>query len=393
MLGFIRTVLWSSKRLPDAVFADLVDIIYTSLPPVALIGVILTAVGILVAAKNNDPVIWALTVLSVGVTAGRIALILAYRRRASLEGVQDSALWDRRYAIGAYSFALVLGAFNSRAIVTGDPMVAMLVTSVMFGYGAGIVARLGVRPAVCVISLALAVVPTAIGYLSYAATAGDYYVTAMYAGQALLLIAFAAAGTEAMGHTYRTTLQQLLTRQDLAMLAGQDVLTGLPNRTLLRARLNEGIVQVRRSDMVLAFHCLDLDHFKSVNDNYGHPAGDALLKLVAERLTSILRIGDTVARVGGDEFVILQLGIRHEDEARLLAHRIVRALAAPFEIDGHEVGIGVTVGIALAPRDGLTLDRLSGGADTALYQAKHKGRGSVVLAGEPPGPSAAVTAA
>ena len=77
------------------------------------------------------------------------------------------------------------------------------------------------------------------------------------------------------------------------MLAGQDGLTGLPNRTLLRARLNEGIVQVRRGDTVLAFHCLDLDHFKSVNDNLGHPAGDALLKLVAVRLTGILRIGDT----------------------------------------------------------------------------------------------------
>jgi hypothetical protein len=103
MLGFIRTVPWSSKRLPDAVFADLVDIVFTSLPPVALIGVILTAVGILVAAKNNDPVIWALTALSVGVTAGRIALILAYRRRASLEGVHDPTLWDGRYAIGAYT--------------------------------------------------------------------------------------------------------------------------------------------------------------------------------------------------------------------------------------------------------------------------------------------------
>ena len=136
------------------------------------------------------------------------------------------------------------------------------------------------------------------------------------------------------------------------MLAGQDGLTGLPNRTLLRARLNEGIVQVRRGDTVLAFHCLDLDHFKSVNDNLGDSAGDALLKLVAERLTSILRIGDTVARVGGDEFVVLQVGIGHEDEARLLAHRIVRALGAPFAIDGRDVRIGVTVGIAGAPRDG-----------------------------------------
>jgi diguanylate cyclase (GGDEF)-like protein len=393
MLGFIRTVLWSSKRLPDVVVAELVDIIFTSLPPVALIGVILTAVGILVAVKNGDAVVWVLTAVCVAITAGRVALILAYRRRASLEGIRDPALWERRYAIGAYSFALVLGAFNLRAIATGDPMVAMLVTSVMFGYGAGIVARLGVRPTTCVISLALAVVPTAIGYLSYAANADNHYVTAMYTGQALLLIAFAGAGTEAMGHIYRTTLQQLLTRQDLAMLAGQDGLTGLSNRTLLRARLNEGIVQMRRSDTALAFHCLDLDHFKLVNDNFGHAAGDALLKLVAHRLTSMLRIGDTVARVGGDEFVVLQVGIHREDEARLLAHRIVRALSAPLVIDGRDVRIGVTVGIALAPRDGLTLDRLAACADTALYQAKREGRGGIVIAGEQPATSASATAA
>jgi hypothetical protein len=145
MLRFIRTTLWSSKRLPDVVFAELVDIIFTSLPPVALIGVTLTAVGTLVAVKSNDAVVWALVALCVAVTAGRITTILAYRRKASLEGVQDPALWERRYAIGAYSFALVLGAFNLRAIATGNPMVAMLVTSVIFGYGAGIVARLGVR--------------------------------------------------------------------------------------------------------------------------------------------------------------------------------------------------------------------------------------------------------
>ena len=219
-------------------------------------------------------------------------------------GVRNPALWERRYVIGAYIFALVLGAFNFRAITVGDPMVAMLVTSVMFGYGAGIVARLGVRPAAGVVSLALAVVPTVIGYLIHAASAGDYYVTAMYVGQAVLLIAFAAAGTEAMSHTYRTTLQQLLTRQDLAILAGQDGLTGLPNRTLLRARLNEGIVQMRQSNMALAFHCLDLDHFKSVNDNLGHPAGDAIAQdrcRAAYRHRAHRRHG---ARVGGDEFVV-----------------------------------------------------------------------------------------
>jgi diguanylate cyclase (GGDEF)-like protein len=373
------------EALPDVVFAEFVDIIFTSLPPVVLIGVTLTAVGTLVAVKNYDAVVWALVALCVAVTAGRIIIILAYRRRASLEGVQDPALWERRYAIGAYSFALVLGAFNSRAIATGDPMVAMLVTSGMFGYGAGIVARLSVRPTECVVSLALAVVPTV--------KAGDYYVTAMYAGQALLLVAFAGAGMEAMGHIYRTTLQQLLTRQDLAMLAGKDALTGLPNRTLLRARLNEGIVQIRRGDTVLAFHSLDLDHFKSVNDNFGHPAGDALLELVADRLSSILRIGDTAARVGGDEFVVLQVGIQRADEARLLAHRIVRALSAPFVIDDRDVHIGVTIGTALAPRDGLTFDRLAACADTALYQAKDQGRGSIVIVGEQQAPSSSSTAA
>jgi diguanylate cyclase (GGDEF)-like protein len=283
--------------------------------------------------------------------------------------------------------------FNFRALSAGDPAVAMLVTSVVFGYGAGIVARLGVRPVACSISLALAVGPTAAGYLNCIASAGDYYVIAMFAWQALLLIAFTIAGMEAMSHIYRTTVQQLLTRQDLTILAGQDGLTGLPNRTLLRARLNEGIVYMRQGNTALAFHCLDLDHFKPVNDTLGHAAGDALLKLIAERLTGIMRIGDTVARVGGDEFVVLQVGISGEDEVRLLGNRIVRALSAPYVIDDQDVRIGVSIGIALAPRDGVTFDRLAAGGDAALYQAKRKGRGCVVFAGEPPAPGTAATAA
>jgi diguanylate cyclase (GGDEF)-like protein len=393
MLGFRWTILWSSKRLPETVFADLVDNIYTSLPPVTVIGAILASVGVLIATKDNDAVIWILTVAAIAVTIGRVFLILTYRRKTNAERVRDAALWERRYAIGAYSFALVLGIFNFRALSAGDPAIAMLVTSVVFGYGAGIVARLGVRPVACSISLALAVVPTAAGYLTCIASANDYYVIAMFAWQALLLIAFTIAGMEAMSHIYRTTLQQLLTRQDLTILAGQDGLTGLPNRTLLRARLNEGIVQMRQGNTALAFHCLDLDHFKPVNDTLGHAAGDALLKLIAERLNGILRVGDTVARIGGDEFVVLQLGIHDNDEARLLAHRIIRVVSAPYVIDGHDVRIGVSIGVALAPHDGVTFDRLAACGDAALYQAKHKGRGCIVFAGEQPTPGEAATAA
>jgi diguanylate cyclase len=393
MLGFIRTVVRSSKRLPDEIFGELVDVIFTSLPPVAFIGAIMAFVGFLLAARNNDPALWILTVIGVVVTVARILLIVLYRRRASVEKVRNARLWERRYAFGAYAFSLVLGAFNLRAIATGDAMVAMLVTSVMFGYGAGIVARLGVRPTICVISLGLAVIPTAVGYLINAANAGHEYGAAVYIGQALLLIAFAAAGMEAMRHIYRTTLQHLLTQQDLTILAGQDALTRLPNRTLLRARFAEAIAQMRRSEKALAFHALDLDYFKSVNDSLGHPAGDALLKLVAERLSGILRIGDTVARVGGDEFVVLQVGILRPDEAKLLGHRIVRALSAPYFIDGRELKIGVSIGVALAPMDGLTFDELASCADAALYQAKRRGRGSIVFASTTMQPSATATAA
>ena len=100
-----------------------------------------------------------------------------------------------------------------------------------------------------------------------------------------------------------------------------------------------------------------------------------------------------MARVGGDEFVVLQVGITHQDQASLLAHRVIRALSAPYVIDGHEVNIGVSIGIALAPNDGVTFDRLAACADAALYQSKYKGRGSVAFAAEPSAANETATAA
>ena len=120
--------------------------------------------------------------------------------------------------------------------------------------------------------------------------------------------------------------------------------------------------------------CLDLDEFKAVNDAYGHSAGDLLLQEAARRLKSACRIEDTVARIGGDEFTVLSVGIGFPARLSLVAERITEAFSRPFVLDGIEVGIGISIGIAVAPLDGLDPRELLERADTALYGAKEDGR-------------------
>ncbi|MGH6836968.1 MAG: bifunctional diguanylate cyclase/phosphodiesterase, partial [Methylocella sp.] len=162
----------------------------------------------------------------------------------------------------------------------------------------------------------------------------------------------------------------------IAHMAHHDALTGLPNRVLFHERLAEALLRVRRYEEKLAVLYLDLDQFKNVNDGLGHAAGDRLLVVVAERLRTCLRDCDISARFGGDEFAILQIGLAESHEAGALAERIVKLLSEPYDIDGQEVVIGASVGIALAPADGETAEQLLGNADMALYQAKQGGRGA-----------------
>jgi len=164
----------------------------------------------------------------------------------------------------------------------------------------------------------------------------------------------------------------------LAHLAHHDSLTGLANRVLLRDRLDEELKRSQRGDG-FALLCLDLDGFKAVNDTHGHAAGDELLKSVGERLQNCIRETDLVARLGGDEFAILQVSVEQSSDATLLAERIGAAISAPFNLGHDEVTIGVSIGIALAPKDGSELDQLLGNADLALYHVKGNGRGNYHL--------------
>jgi len=174
--------------------------------------------------------------------------------------------------------------------------------------------------------------------------------------------------------TYEDTTARRTAEAKIAYLASHDALTGLANRVLFHETFEHALAFVRRGSLQ-ALHYLDLDQFKTVNDTLGHPIGDRLLQEVAERLRRGARETDTVARLGGDEFAIVQTAIDSPLDATGLAGRLIDLIEAPFEIDGHQIVIGTSIGIALAPQDGVDVDQLLKCADLALYRAKMDGRG------------------
>lgn len=165
----------------------------------------------------------------------------------------------------------------------------------------------------------------------------------------------------------------------LRQAANQDSLTRLPNRVVFQDRLVEALGSAERVDRMIAVLLLDLDHFKDVNDTLGHPAGDALLKQVAERLLDCVRKSDTVSRLGGDEFGIIQTNLNSATGVEVLARRIINSLSRPFEIDGEYVYTGTSIGITVFPHDDRQADKLIKNADMALYRAKQEGRNKYQL--------------
>lgn len=174
--------------------------------------------------------------------------------------------------------------------------------------------------------------------------------------------------------TARDVSERKEAEQVINFQAYHDLLTHLPNRALLKDRLSLAIAQARRSRRRLAVMFLDLDRFKLVNDTLGHTMGDRLLKAVANRLQGCLRRGDTLARFGGDEFTLLLPEIRTRDDVVVIAGKILDKLATPFVIDGHELFVGASIGIALYPEAGDTVESLVQSADIAMYDVKGRGK-------------------
>jgi diguanylate cyclase (GGDEF)-like protein/PAS domain S-box-containing protein len=167
---------------------------------------------------------------------------------------------------------------------------------------------------------------------------------------------------------------QVAAEQRARYLALYDPLTDLPKRELLHQRLDDALAGLRRRDGMVAVLLLDLDRFKSINDTFGHAAGDRLLRSCSQRLKTCMRQADTVARIGGDEFALIQVGVDEPHHAQALCRRLLAALVEPFDLDGHEIIITASIGVALAPGDAAEPARLLQHADVALYRAKDEGR-------------------
>jgi len=178
---------------------------------------------------------------------------------------------------------------------------------------------------------------------------------------------------ELLARAVRYAIERKRSEEHLTYLAQYDHLTGLVNRTLFRDRLVQAMARCKRMQQPIGLMLLDLDRFKAVNDTFGHDIGDELLKAVSERLKTCVREVDTVARMGGDEFTIILEGASSEQSILVVAKRITEFIATPFELKGHHISVGVSIGITTYPHDDYPADELLKHADTAMYRAKQQG--------------------
>jgi diguanylate cyclase (GGDEF)-like protein/PAS domain S-box-containing protein len=196
----------------------------------------------------------------------------------------------------------------------------------------------------------------------------------------LQLMAYAAPdGNAEILAVGRDISSQQATEERLRHMATHDALTGLPNRSLLSDRIRMAIAQARRTGQGFSVLVLDLDGFKKVNDALGHPVGDALLRVAAMRFSETLRDVDTLARVGGDEFVAVLPGAMSESEIQLIGRRMISTVQLPFEIQGQTLYVGTSIGAAVFPEHGDSEVKLLAHADTAMYRAKETGKARCVI--------------
>jgi len=357
----------------DAVYMEIIAALYGTLVPIVFASSAQAVAGTIAVRQTGDMTTAVLTALGVLVAFVRALGVLAYRRRFAGEAPPDraeAAVWELRYVAGTAMAALILGLFAARSLMLGDAICSLMAISIAFGFGAGIVARLSLRPAVAVVDLLAVSLPA----IAVAFMQPDV----PHAGLGLMFSIYLVGSLEMVRLTYNSTINHITLKLQFEQRARLDPLTGIFNRSILDTDLVRMTADSKAG--TVAIHAIDLDHFKAANDRFGHPVGDGLLKQVAVRLKSVAGPGDFIVRMGGDEFILVQKSVSRSD-AELMAQRIFESVSAPYSVAGHDVVIGLSIGVAMSPDDGRSVDALLSGSDKALYRAKEN-RGGYVFARE-----------
>ncbi|MCJ2085317.1 GGDEF domain-containing protein [Methylobacterium sp. E-005] len=359
----------------NSLFIALVDELATGVFPAAIMAATYCGVASFVAYRLES-LLLSVLVLSGTILGGSKCLVKRCHQRALRNRSwtrQRASRWERVHTGFTLGFATHIGCVVACGLLASDPALPILVTGLVFGYCSGTVTRIAFRPFVAGAAIGIATVPA----IGAAILRGDMTSLAI----ATMFTIFLFGGFETIRYLYLNTRRQIILRHDMASLAKNDPLTRLLNRLGLREAFR-GVVAEARGHAI-AVHCLDLDGFKPINDRYGHAAGDLLLQAIADRLLALAPTRAAVARVGGDEFVIVHGPLLQPGEAERLAQQIDHAIAEPFLIQGHEVRVGTSIGIATAPPGSLELDPLMAAADAELYRAKEGKAGAGLRAARP----------
>jgi len=357
--------------MSDPVYMEVIANLYGTAMPSVFVGVGQAMVGTITAFETRDVLTTVLTGIGVVVALVRVLGVFAFRRRVMSQpplSRTEAVPWERRYAIGSILTAAILGLFAARSLALGNAICTVMAIGTGFGFGAGVVSRLSLRPLVAIIDLAVIGVPVIVMALMR--------FDVPHTGLALLMTMYVLASFEMVRLSYNASISQITLKLKFEELARLDPMTGVFNRAALAADLPKLLAD---NNGMVAVHAIDLDRFKEANDRFGHPVGDALLKQVAGRLTSLAASNDLLVRMGGDEFILVQRSLESATDAEALARRIVQSVSARYQVDGHAIDLGVSVGIAVSPDDGRTAEALLSRSDKALYRAKEN-RGSYVFA-------------
>jgi diguanylate cyclase (GGDEF)-like protein len=358
--------------ISDAVYTELLATLHGTLVPVVLSGAAQALTGAMIMWQTGDLLMTGvLSGLGVLIAVIRIRGILAFQRRLASGlplSVAEASRYGRRYVISTTAAALVVGLLVARSLMLDDPICMIMMVGIGFGYGNGVIARLSLLPIVAAANMALLGIPAIVVSL--------WRMDVPHTVLAILIGMYFVDSFEMVRRTFNSTVNHILLKQKYEQQSRLDPLTGLFNRSVLDSDLPR-LLAADDAGMI-AVYAIDLDHFKPANDRFGHPVGDALLRQVADRLTSLSRAGGLIIRMGGDEFVLVET-LRARPEAETLARRILETVSAPYRVDGHDIVIGASIGVAMAPDHGGCVETLLSRSDQALYQAKAR-RGGYVIA-------------